>query len=280
MPSMRIACAQLGGQDLGSAAERRRTARTVIDAIEAVDVIVLPELWPVGFFHFEEYAAEAEPLNGATEQLAAEVAQQRSCWVHGGSYVERAGSGALYNTSVLMRPDGKVALRYRKRHLFGFRSRETELLTAGTGIGVAEIPVPGHPAPRHAVRKEAGDSPPGDLTAGISTCYDLRFPELYRELVDAGADLLLVTSAWPAARIAHWRLLTRARALENLSYLVACNAAGSDAGTSMGGHSVIVDPFGEVVAEAGDGPEVLIGEIDPALPAKLRGEFPFLADRR
>lgn len=249
---------QLAGQDLADPAARRAAARTAVDGVDAVDLLVLPELWSVGFFRFDDYAGAAEPTGGPTEQLVTELARERRCWVHGGSYVERSADG-LHNTSVVAGPDGDVVLRYRKHHLFGYRSRETDLLRPGTELPVTEV---------------AG------LPAGASTCYDLRFPELYRGLLDAGAELLLVTSAWPAARLAHWRVLTRARAVENLSWLVACNVAGNDSGTPMGGHSVVVDPFGEVVAEADGAPGVLLADIDPALPAVLRAEYPFLADRR
>ncbi len=261
---MRVACVQLAGQELAGPADRRDAALAVLADVPPVDLIVLPELWPVGFFHFDEYAAGAESAGAGpagsspTADLITALARERSCWVHGGSVVERAGDG-LYNTSLVADPTGEIVLRYRKHHLFGYQSRESELLRPGSELPTADL---------------------GGLIAGASTCYDLRFPELFRRQLDAGAQLLLVTSAWPAARLEHWRLLTRARAVENLSYLIACNTAGTDAGTAMAGHSVVVDPFGTVVAEAGVEPGVLLAEIDPQLPTKLRAEYPFLTDRR
>ena len=114
----------------------------------------------------------------------------------------------------------------------------------------------------------------------LSTCYDLRFPELFRAQVDDGSQLFLVAAAWPLARLEHWQLLLRARALENQSFLLACNAAGRQGEVELAGRSAVVDPWGTVLAEAGDGPETLTVEIDPDLAVRARKEFPALADRR
>ncbi len=114
----------------------------------------------------------------------------------------------------------------------------------------------------------------------MSICYDLRFPELYRRLIDGGAELLLNVASWPAARLEAWLLFCRARAHENLAFMLACNAAGSHRGVSLAGHSQVVDPTGRVVAEAGDGEQLLTVEIDPTAAARLRSEFPALSDRK
>jgi predicted amidohydrolase len=127
-------------------------------------------------------------------------------------------------------------------------------------------------------RADVAETPLG--TVGMTTCYDLRFPELYRVLVDRGAQLVVVPAAWPAARLEHWRLFTRARAVENQVFLLACNAAGTQAGVRLGGHSVVVDPWGRVVAEAGDDEEVLLAELDLQTLTDIRTEFPVLDDRR
>jgi predicted amidohydrolase len=141
--------------------------------------------------------------------------------------------------------------------LFGYESEESQLLTPGVEV--------------RTISTDIG-------TLAMSTCYDLRFPELYRLLTEA--ELVLVASAWPVPRMEHWRLLTRARALDNLFYLVACNAAGECNGVGLAGHSVVVDPWGEIVAEAGDGEEILRAHIDLPTVAKIRAEFPVLDDRR
>ncbi|MFJ5709449.1 nitrilase-related carbon-nitrogen hydrolase [Streptomyces sp. NPDC093105] len=222
-------------------------------------LVLLPELWATGFFNFDDYARTAEPLTGPAVRALGAAARAASVHLHAGSLVERGEEGRLHNTSLLFGPDGGLLHSYRKVHLFGHRSRESALLSAGTTVRCA-------------------DSALGRL--GLSACYDLRFPELYRALVDDGARVLLVTAAWPAGRIAHWRLLVQARAVENQAWVVAGNAAGAHAGVRAGGGSLVVDPWGRVVAEAGPEAAVLVADVDPALADRTRAEFPALADRR
>jgi len=172
-----------------------------------------------------------------------------------GSLVERDETGRMFNTSVLLGRDGAVLATYRKIHLFGFGEGEPKLMTPGDDIVVQD-------------------------GLGLATCYDLRFPEQFRRLLDAGAEVVLIPAAWPAKRVAHWRLLAQARAVENQSYVVACNTAGEHSGVSMGGGSIVVDPWGAVLAEAGTGEEVLVVDLDLELVARTRSSFPILADRR
>ena len=121
----------------------------------------------------------------------------------------------------------------------------------------------------------------GSVQVGLSTCYDLRFPELYRQQVLAGAEMFLVPAAWPAARVAHWTLLGRARAIENQCVVVQCNTAGTHAGYQMGGHSQVVSASGEVLAEAsGNDQQVLSLDVDLAATTAYREAFPVLDDRR
>jgi predicted amidohydrolase len=121
---------------------------------------------------------------------------------------------------------------------------------------------------------------PGGARAGLSTCYDLRFPELYRRQLDAGATVFVVPAAWPKARVRHWTLLAHARAVEDQCVVIACNTAGTHAGTQMGGHSQVVDAKGEALAMAGEGEQVLSVDIDLAQVAAWREQFPVLRDRR
>jgi predicted amidohydrolase len=237
--------------------DRVETVLSKVHATKDADLIVLPELWHVGYFAFDDYEARAESLEGPTVTALRDAAIDRAIYLHAGSIVERTADGRLHNTSILIAPDGSIAGTYRKVHLFGYRSRETELLTPGRDFGVISTDI-------------------GKIA--MTTCYDLRFPELYRAVGDA--DLFVVASAWPIDRIEHWRLLTHARALENLAYLVACNAAGIDNGITLGGHSVVVDPWGDVIAEATTGDEVIGADIDIPRVAKLRSEFPWTSDRR
>jgi predicted amidohydrolase len=219
------------------------------------DLVLLPELWATGYFAFDDYAATAQPLDGPLVRAMGAAAAAAGVTLHAGSMVERDAAGRLHNTSLLFDADGTLVHTYRKVHLFGYGSREQELLSPGssvTGLG----------------------------SLALSTCYDLRFPELFRAQVDGGALLFLVAAAWPLARLAHWQVLLRARALENQSFLLACNAAGRQGAVELAGRSAVVDPWGTMLAEAGGGAETLTVEIDPDLAVRARKEFPALADRR
>ena len=222
------------------------------------DLVLLPELWATGYFAFDDYAATAEPLDGPTCSALSAAAASAGVHLHGGSIVERDGD-RLHNTSLLFGPDGRLLQTYRKVHLFGYGSREVSLLTPGTAVGAC---------------------PTALGTVAVSTCYDLRFPELYRMQVDGGAELFLVAAAWPSARAAHWQLLLRARALENQSFLAACGAAGRQADVELSGRSAVVDPWGEVLAEAGARAATMTVELDLGEVARARKDFPALADRR
>ncbi|WP_149182492.1 carbon-nitrogen family hydrolase [Streptomyces sp. TRM49041] len=237
-------------------ARRRRAAALVCEQAGA-DLVVLPELWTVGAFAYESFAAEAEPLEGPTCRVMAEAAAEARVWLHAGSIVERAPEG-LYNTSLVFSPSGELVRTYRKIHRFGFDQGEAVLMSAGDEL--VTVPCP-------------------ELPFGLATCYDLRFPELFRGLVDAGARAFVVPAGWPARRREHWTLLARARAVENQAYMLACGTAGTHAGVEQAGHSVVVDPWGEVLAEAGRGEEVLAVDLDPAKVATTREQFPALKDR-
>ncbi|MFI6941447.1 carbon-nitrogen family hydrolase [Streptomyces sp. NPDC050418] len=237
---------------------RRERAASLVRAEAGADLVVLPELWPTGAFAYELFADEAEPLDGPTYTVMAKAARDAGVWLHAGSVVERAADGTLYNTALILSPDGGLAATYRKIHRFGFDKGEAVLMGAGTEPVTVALP---------------------ETTLGITTCYDLRFPELYRTLVDHGAETLIVSAGWPERRRAHWTLLAQARAVENQSYVLAVATAGTHAGVEQAGHSTVVDPWGEVLAEAGSGEEVLRVEFDPAKTAATREQFPALKDR-
>ncbi|MGH3495576.1 MAG: nitrilase-related carbon-nitrogen hydrolase, partial [Sciscionella sp.] len=201
----------------------------------------------------------AEPLEGDTVAAAQQWAKNLGCFLHLGSVLERTPDGLLYNTAVLIDSHGEIVHTYRKIHVFGYQSREAELLTAGTGVTVAGTSL-------------------GQIAA--TTCYDLRFPELWRALVDGGAETVIVPAAWPEVRREHWRLFTSCRAVEQQVIVVACNAVGTQDGTVLGGYSRIVDPWGTVLAEADDQEGITTCEVDAGVVAQARKEFPVLADRR
>ncbi len=253
---------QLAVSDHNTKSERMDRVEGLLEQISADAVrpamVMLPEIWGTGFFNFESYAAESEFLQGETYSRLAPWAERIGCYILGGSIVEKEGAN-YYNTTLLIGPDGSLAGCYRKIHLFGYQSEESRILTAGDGL--------------YVLKTRYG-------TWGFSTCYDLRFPELYRCMTDSGVDTVFVVAAWPKARLEHWELFNRARALENLCYLVSCNCAGELKGHLLGGSSMAVDPWGEIFVRAGEGEELLTAVIDPQKTAAVRAEFPALRDRR
>ena len=252
---MRVAAIQLRYGDDESLEDRTSRVADLVREQRDADLVVLPELWPQGGLAYTRWEDEAQPLDGPVVKAMRQAARDAAATVHMGSLVERDEAGRLFNTSLLLGPDGEVRATYRKVHLFGFGDGEPKLMTPGDGPVVLD-------------------------GLGFATCYDLRFPELFRALVDGGAEVVLMPAAWPARRAHHWRLLTLARAVENQSYVVACNTAGTHAGVPMGGGSLVVDPWGEVVAEAGTDEEVLVADLDRDLVRTTRSSFPVLADRR
>ncbi|MFF7204055.1 carbon-nitrogen family hydrolase [Streptomyces sp. NPDC008141] len=256
---MRASLIQIAADPDETVNSRRRRAASLVREQRGADLVVLPELWPVGAFAYQSFEAEAETPAGPTYEVMAEAARDAGVWLHAGSIVERDPDGTLYNTSLVISPTGDLAGTYRKIHRFGFDKGEAVMMGAGADLATVALP---------------------DLTIGLATCYDLRFPELFRGLVDAGAGLFVVPAGWPARRRGHWTLLARARAVENQAYVLACGTAGTHGGVEQAGHSIVVDPWGEVLAEAGPGEEILTVDLDPAKVAATRDQFPVLKDRR
>ena len=237
-------------------------------AARGADLVALPEIFTVGYFAFDQYASSAEPLEGETMSRLREAAVEHGVALLAGSFVEDLAATesvatpadeGYANTTALFSADGELELVYRKHHLFGYDSAETELLVPGEHIGTADV---------------------CGLTVGVSTCYDLRFPELYRQLVDQGAELILVPSAWPYPRLEHWQTLSRARAIENQCFLATINGSGSFEEATLLGHSTAYDPWGTILASSGDEPGLVMTELDPGAVGRVREEFPALRDRR
>ncbi|NWF26887.1 carbon-nitrogen family hydrolase [Streptomyces sp. PKU-EA00015] len=257
---MRASLVQIAVDPDESVDSRRRRVAALVREQRDADLVILPELWPVGAFAYQQFEAEAETPAGPTYAAMAGAARDAGVWLHAGSIVERDGDGTLYNTALVIAPDGRMAAVYRKIHRFGFDKGEAVMMGAGEELVTVSLP--------------------GALTLGLATCYDLRFPELFRGLVDAGAQALVVPAGWPARRREHWTLLARARAVENQAYVLACGTAGTHADVEQAGHSIVVDPWGEVLAEAGPDEEVLTVDLDPSKVEKTRELFPALKDRR
>jgi predicted amidohydrolase len=257
---------------MSSGADRAANiARATALVREAADrgarLVVLPEVFAWRGPHAGE-PGSAEIVPGPTSEAMRALA--RACDIHlcMGSILEQVpGESRAYNTSVLFSPDGTLLARYRKLHLF-------------------DVELPG----RVSVRESASRAPGNEIvtvktalgTLGLTICYDLRFPELYRRLSRAGAEVLLVPSAFTfPTGAAHWEVLCRARALENQCYLIAPDQTGeSPHGHADYGDSLIADPWGRVLARAPEGEAVVLAEIDLGYLARVRRELPALAHVR
>ncbi|MFC6718431.1 carbon-nitrogen family hydrolase [Natrialbaceae archaeon GCM10025810] len=246
-----------------------RALRAVDEAADrGADLVALPELFNVGYFAFDLYGRCAEPFEGETFTRLREAAADRGIAVLAGTIVEDLAATesvetpadeGLANTAALFGPDGDLELVYRKHHLFGYESAESDLLVPGDRLEVAEV---------------------GPFTVGVTTCYDLRFPELYRAYVDRGVDLVLVPSAWPYPRIEHWETLSRARAIENQCFVATINGSGTFEDAELLGRSTVYDPWGVPLASSGDEPALVTTTLDPGAIERIRTEFPALRDRR
>ncbi|QGN58567.1 nitrilase-related carbon-nitrogen hydrolase [Nostocoides sp. HKS02] len=265
---MRVAVVQVAYGDDESMEARISRVADLVRAQAGHDLVVLPELWAPGGFSYREWADRAQPVDGPIGAAMSAAARDAQVMLHAGSIVERPSSGevgsdgrGLWNTSLVYAADGRLVAAYRKIHRFGFGAGEPALMDAGEDVVLVDLP------------DAAG-------RAGLSTCYDLRFPELYRRQVDAGATAFIIPAAWPAARVRHWTLLAHARAIEDQCVVIACNTAGTHAGTEMGGHSQVVSATGESLAMAGTAEQVLSVEVDMSAVATWREQFPVLQDRR
>ncbi|HZD69423.1 MAG TPA: carbon-nitrogen family hydrolase [Actinomycetes bacterium] len=254
---MRVVSVQLDIPAGETKAKRVERAARLVESLAGADLVVLPEIWNVGYFRFDRYAKEAEAVDGPTVSRLAAAAESIRAWVAAGSFVERDGD-RLHNTSVMLDRAGGVAGTYRKIHLFGYGSREPEVLTPGNRVSVVDT--------------EFG-------RVGMATCYDLRFPELFRAMVDDGAQGFVVPSAWPYPRVEAWAVLNRARPIENQAWLVSSNCTGGSSAAGYCGRSMVVDPWGTALASGGDRPGLVTADLDPEETARARAEFPALRDR-
>lgn len=213
--------------------------------------------------------AAAETVPGPTTTTMAEAARSRSITVHLGSLIERADDpDKVFNTSVLIDPTGRIAATYRKTHLFdvdipgAVAYHESDVIVPGEQLAVVDV---------------------GRVRVGLSICFDLRFPELYRALAGAGAQVLAVPAAFNATTgRAHWEVLTRSRAIENHAFVVAAAQVGTTTeGIRTWGHSMIVDPWGEVMAESTTtGPDILVATLEIDQVARRRAQISVFDFRR
>jgi omega-amidase len=231
--------------------------RTLIDkaAPPPGSLLVLPEMFATGFSM--QVDKIAEPIDGPTYQFVASLAVERGCHVMAGVVTQQAG-GRGANEAVIIEPSGREMARYRKQHPF----------------------TPGGESKHYLAGNELVVVPLGPFMTAPTICYDLRFPELYRKLVQHGAQLMLVIASWPMARVSHWRSLLVARAIENQCYVVGVNRIGSDPKLQHNGQSLIVDYTGRILADAQDSEQVITADIELDPLVTYRRDLPFLQDIR
>ncbi|SDW30034.1 Predicted amidohydrolase [Marininema mesophilum] len=221
---------------------------------EQPDLVVLPEMWNTGYdlTRFEKIADR-----GSLQKKLSLLAKQHGITLVAGSIGEKEGDD-FYNTSYVFSADGQKIARYGKVHLFRLMEEE-KVLTPGKE-GKVVFPVE-------------------DGVGGVMICYDLRFPELARSLAIEGVQILFVLAQWPHPRLNHWRILNQARAIENQMMVVAVNRVGSDPNNTFCGHSMVVDPWGEILTEGGENEEMLTVDIDLSQVSRVRSQIPVFEDR-
>ena len=215
--------------------------------------IVLPEMCDTGWSLDSRSTTRSDCLAWATN-----LAVRRRIHLQVGFATQVSRPPGAANAALIVHPDGSHSPIYEKVHPFGF-TEEPEHYAAGDRVVIERV---------------------GPFRVAPSVCYDLRFPELHRLSVVAGAEILAIGANWPRPRAAHWRALVIARAIENQAFVIATNRTGSDPTFDYGGASLIVDPEGRILAEAGEDPVMLEADIDPETLRSWRREFPALRDRR
>lgn len=249
-------------------AENLTTAERLIrDAASArAELVALPELWSCHGLE-EVYRENAEPIPGPTTEFLGELARELGVWVLGGSILEGdpEGSERLYNTSTFFDPSGELIAVYRKIHLFDVKAPDREYVESRTFSPGREIVI----------------AKAGPATLGLTVCYDLRFPELYRLLALRGAEILAVPAAFTLQTGKdHWELLLRARAVENQACVIAPAQWGQKAdGRWTYGRSMLVDPWGTVLATCPDRDGHALATLDLDYLDRFRTDFPALANR-
>ncbi len=254
--SLSISIAQMNIVPGDPAANLRRLTQMVADAADrGAQLLVCPELWSTGYVLERARELADEPGSGMFAELAGLARRHRIHIL--GSLLEREGAG-VYNSAVCFTPEGELAGLYRKIHLFGLLDEDVWLAPGREPLCL--------------------DLPWGPT--GVAICYDLRFPELFRGYAVGGARLIVLPAEWPMARVAHWRTLLQARAIENQCVIVACNAAGQTGDLVLGGHSMIIDSWGGILAEGGAEAQLLGATVDLAQVDETRRRIPVFADRR
>jgi len=236
-----------------------KAEQLLIQAVSAEakpDLIMLPEMWNTGYA-LDRIHELADVEGVRTREKLAAFAKEHKVLLIGGSIAEKR-EGGVFNTIHAFGRSGEELGVYDKIHLFRLMDEE-KYLQPGDQTGMLALE---------------------GISAGMMICYDIRFPELFRKLALAGAKAVFVPAEWPNPRLHHWRTLLQARAIENQMYVIACNRCGQSGDTVFFGHSMVIDPWGEVIAESDDQEGILRAEIDLALVDDVRTRIPIFEDRR
>ncbi|MEK3721897.1 carbon-nitrogen family hydrolase [Paenibacillus sp. FSL H8-0034] len=220
------------------------------------DVIIFPEMWNTGYA-LDRIQELADEEGQRTHALLSEFSRKHQVNIIGGSIAEKQGS-QIYNTIYAYNREGSRVADYSKIHLFRLMDEE-KYLEEGSHIGQFEL---------------------DGISSGMMICYDIRFPELSRKLALGGAQIVFVPAEWPNPRLHHWRTLLMARAIENQMFVVSCNRVGISGTTEFFGHSMVIDPWGEALAEGDETEQVIRAQIDLALVDEVRSRIPVFEDRR
>lgn len=223
---------------------------------QKAELIVLPEMWTTAY-DLKRIREIGDSEGKQTKEFLQTFAKEHRITIVGGSVAEIQGD-KVNNATYVANPQGEIIAEYRKIHLFRIM-KEDQYLAGG---------------------EELTSFPLKETKVGVTICYDLRFPELARAYALDGAGILVNSAEWPHPRLDHWRTLLRARAIENQMFVIACNRVGQSGKTHFCGHSVVIDPWGEILVEGGEEEEILFAEIDLSLIAEVRNRIPVFADRR
>lgn len=257
MNRLRVSILQMDIQ-FGDVQANRKHAETMIRqaALAGTDLVVLPELWTTAY-DLTRVDQLADDHGRQTIEQMSQLARELNINILAGSVADKR-DGRVYNTTFLLNRSGEHTATYSKLHLFRLMDEE-KYLHAGSSVGLAEI---------------------DGIPCATMICYDLRFPELSRKLALAGAKIMFVPAEWPHPRLHHWRTLQMARAIENQMYVISCNRVGKAGDTEFFGHSMVIDPWGEILLEADEREGIHQVEIDLSLVDDVRKRIPIFADRR
>lgn len=256
---MKISCIQLD-MELGKVDENYAKAEKLIENTvksENPDLIILPETWSTGYFPKENLESYCEDDCGRLKSEFSKLARDYGVNIAAGS-VANIKNGGIYNTACVFDRDGKCVAEYDKTHLFTPMD-EHKYFNFGGGTATFEL---------------------DGIKCGIIICYDVRFPELVRTLALEKIELLIMSSQWPSTRVSHLQVLTSARAIENQMFVACCNSCGKAGDAVFGGASRIINPWGEVLASAGSGEEVITADCDFGIIEEIRNSINVFHDRR